>query len=124
MPEIDLGNWESGLNDFAPIRVFATMLFPKDDSRREEFLHFAMCKAPLEPKYGEVPSLDYRVLKEEADYLTNGEPVRHGWFAGGILVAVRQIAECCSAQEATIHRAIHLVSAEMVRGATPPKAKP
>ena len=87
MPEIDLG---SSVDGYGLARVFAVMLFPKDTSKRDEFLAFARAQAPLEPLSpdGEVAPF-YQVLNHaRADFLKR---VRRGSLSGEVLRTLLQI---------------------------------
>lgn len=95
MPYLDLGDWKNGLDAFAPVRVFATMLFPTDDQRRTEYLALTFKQARLAPASpSEKPPPLYRALETARKvYLTEGKPGRGGYLAGEILAIVWNIAE-------------------------------
>ena len=115
MPYLDLGDWKNGLDAFAPVRVFATMLFPTDDQRRTEYLALTFKQARLAPASpsGEPQPL-YRALETARKvYLTEGKPGVGGYLAGEILVIVRNIAEHHEGSprgEASVSKAIALLA--------------
>lgn len=114
MPELDLGDWRNGLDAFTPVRVFGTMLFPKDHERREEYLAVESALAQGSPT--EVTSSLYRVLAHARHaYLTERKkPAERGYLAGEILVLVRNIAEYHEGSprgEASVSKAIELLAA-------------
>ena len=108
MPEIDLGNWESGLDYLTPMRLLAVMLFPNDADRRELFLSDAVAMRSLYEKAD--PS--ERDILDRIDPLPDIDgpsPRQRGAIAGEILFVMRTIAERHAGYEASVNKAVYIL---------------
>lgn len=105
MPEIDLGDWESGLDFDTSRRVLAVMLFPKDADRRENFVKDS---AAMRSLYTKADTSERDILVSLVDMDEPG-PRQKGVIAGEILFAVRTIAERHPKYEASVNKAIYIV---------------
>lgn len=104
------------LQDLPEAQIYAAMLFPKDSRRREEFIEIARLQVREMPLVeGEEPSALYRALDPaKSHYIHTGKPFTNGALVGGVLFAVRQIAEHHLQHEVSVSKGIRIVTRDIL----------
>lgn len=111
MPLLELGGWPDQPDGLELPRLLAVMLFPEDQTRREEFLAWAREQANLYDAKAATQAPLYRALDQLKKYfIQRGLPVKAGELAGHILITLRRLAEHHADLGATLTHAKNVVS--------------